>query len=135
MQWEHTSSSKVGEKFWHSWAGLELQPRRAVLSTGLSGKQWAGWGGWPAGWGAVKQGESQSTGCKKSSLQRNERKHSGRSKAEDQTSPVDCKMDQVKGGGWRSGTGEMPERCFSSSILDNLVGQEGMRRDGRRDVV
>lgn len=74
-------------------------------------------------------------GCEESSSQRNKREHTGRSEAKDQTSLVNSKMDQVKGGGWRSGTGEMPERCFSDSVLDNLVGQEGVRREGRRDAV
>lgn len=40
----------------------------------------------------------------------------------------------VKRGGWRSGTSETPERCFSGSVLDSLVGQEGARRESTEEM-
>lgn len=58
----------------------------------------------------------------------------GGSEAKDQTSCVDCGMDQVKEGGWTSSTGERPERCFRGTILDNLLEQESMRKEGKREV-
>lgn len=116
---------------------LELQPRRAVLSwsfwgaVGRSGRLACGLGCREA----ERELEHEGVDVRKAFYREVREKRTGRSEAKDQTSSVDCKMDQVIGGGGRSGTGEMPERCFSSSILDNLVGQEGVRREGRRDVV
>lgn len=91
------------------------------------------WAGEAAPWLGVlwdSRGARALRGGWEKTLQRNERRPLCSSEAKDQTSPGGHKMDQVKGVDGE--VGEVPERCFSSSVLDNPVGK-GVRGEGRRE--